>query len=201
MSSIFCCTGIKPYRPQQLSHETKFTSFMNWAKFPQESTVSNDLKTAVARAPFAIQLVQQVNFGRLESKRYFIPVEGVKDAFGEITEDDVVNANFQKLNTYKNQKCETHNKFFELNVYQKDPVNKHHWRANLARPAREIDLDTSGPTTSASTAPPAAHRNEWEESHDEVLSMLRHFSSAKSTEAEDFAACDQECGYCGHCDY
>lgn len=30
--------------------------------------------------------------------------------------------------------------FFELNVYKKDPVNKHHWRANIARPASEIDL-------------------------------------------------------------
>lgn len=30
--------------------------------------------------------------------------------------------------------------FFELNVYKKDPVNKHHWRANVARPASEIDL-------------------------------------------------------------
>lgn len=42
--------------------------------------------------------------------------------------------------SYKNYKCDGHNKFFELNLYQKDPVNKHHWRANLARPASEIDL-------------------------------------------------------------
>jgi hypothetical protein len=33
-----------------------------------------------------------------------------------------------------------HNKFFEVNVYQKDPVNAHLWRANIARPAGEIDL-------------------------------------------------------------
>ena len=36
-----------------------------------------------------------------------------------------------------------HNKFFELNLYQKDPVNRHHWRANIARPAADIDLDAS----------------------------------------------------------
>ena len=41
---------------------------------------------------------------------------------------------------YKNFRCEGHDKFFEVNVYQKDPVNKHHWRANLARPATSIDL-------------------------------------------------------------
>ncbi|KAK8914878.1 hypothetical protein VCV18_011199 [Metarhizium anisopliae] len=41
---------------------------------------------------------------------------------------------------YKNYKCEVHDKFYEVNIYQKDPVNKHHWRATLARPARDIDL-------------------------------------------------------------
>jgi hypothetical protein len=44
---------------------------------------------------------------------------------------------------YKNFKCTAHNKFFELNLYQKDPVNKHHWRANIARPSADIDLDTN----------------------------------------------------------
>ena len=41
---------------------------------------------------------------------------------------------------FKNFKCAAHNKFFEVNVYQKNPVNAHHWRANIARPAVEIDL-------------------------------------------------------------
>jgi hypothetical protein len=30
--------------------------------------------------------------------------------------------------------------FFEVNIYQEDPVNKHHWRATIARPATDIDL-------------------------------------------------------------
>jgi hypothetical protein len=41
---------------------------------------------------------------------------------------------------YKNYRCTEHDKFFEVNIYQKDPVNAHHWRANVARPATEIDL-------------------------------------------------------------
>jgi hypothetical protein len=41
---------------------------------------------------------------------------------------------------FKNFKCVAHNKFFELNLYEKDPVNRHHWRANIARPATDIDL-------------------------------------------------------------
>jgi hypothetical protein len=35
-----------------------------------------------------------------------------------------------------------HNKFFELNLYEKDPINKHHWRVNIARPSDDIDLAT-----------------------------------------------------------
>jgi len=41
---------------------------------------------------------------------------------------------------FKNYKCGVHDRFFEVNVYQRDPVNAHHWRANVARPAGEIDL-------------------------------------------------------------
>lgn len=41
---------------------------------------------------------------------------------------------------FKNFKCSDHNKFFEMNVYEKDPVNTHHWRHDVARPGSEIDL-------------------------------------------------------------
>ena len=44
------------------------------------------------------------------------------------------------MHRFKNFKCDSHNKFFEVNVYKKDPVNTHHWRANVARPAGDIDL-------------------------------------------------------------
>jgi hypothetical protein len=44
---------------------------------------------------------------------------------------------------YKNFKCTAHIGFFALNLYQKDPVNKHHRRANIARPSADIDLDTN----------------------------------------------------------
>jgi hypothetical protein len=52
------------------------------------------------KPPYAIQVVRQVNYGPLESKRYFIPVktEG-KDEFVELVEDDLIQANFQKLNS------------------------------------------------------------------------------------------------------
>jgi hypothetical protein len=43
-------------------------------------------------------------------------------------------------NRYKNFKCKAHDKFFEVNVYQVNPVNGHHWRADVKRPAADIDL-------------------------------------------------------------
>jgi hypothetical protein len=101
-----------------------------------------------------------VNYGPIEAKRYFVPKPGQGAGFVEVLEKDLIEANFKKENTYvlrvslelglrdktltygryKNWRCEKDNKFFEVNVYRKDPINKHHWRANIARPADQIDL-------------------------------------------------------------
>ncbi|KAL1889704.1 hypothetical protein Sste5346_008688 [Sporothrix stenoceras] len=140
MSSLFCCSSTRPYKATRLSHEEKFSAFMAWARYPQSESPTGDDILASYTPSFAIQLVKQVNFGPLESKRYFVPVEGNDTEFVEITEQALINANFQKLNAYKNFKCGPHNKFFEVNVYQKDPTNTHHWRADVARPAANIDL-------------------------------------------------------------
>ncbi len=99
MSSPFCCDSIKTYRPGYLQHELKFTTFMAWARFPTVVTPSDGAVDLTELNPaFAIQLVRQVNYGPLESKRYFIPVEG-KAEFVEVAEDDLIQANFKKLNT------------------------------------------------------------------------------------------------------
>ncbi|KAI0599161.1 hypothetical protein F4775DRAFT_129548 [Biscogniauxia sp. FL1348] len=141
MSALFCCDSIKPYRPQYINHEPKFTTFMKWASYPKEVPPSEDkVSLEELNAPFVIQLVRQVNYGSLESRRYFAHVKDRDEDFVEVDEDALIQANFQKLNAYKNFKCEGHDKFFEVNVYQKDPVNKHHWRINIARPGSTIDL-------------------------------------------------------------
>ncbi|KAL9616187.1 MAG: hypothetical protein Q9160_008918 [Pyrenula sp. 1 TL-2023] len=146
MSSLFCCSEIQPYRNQTLSHEDKFRTFMQWAKFPREGSAQSsespeNVVTELGNT-FAVQLVQQVNYGPIEHKRYFVADRdgSAVEPFSQVGERQLIDANFSKLNTYKNFKCTAHNKFFEVNIYQKDPVNKHHWRANVARPASEIDL-------------------------------------------------------------
>lgn len=74
---------------------------MAWANFPMDTSpnTSNETNLADLKPPYAVQLVRQVNYGPLESKRYFIPVEGKDEAFIEVVEDDLIQANFQKLNS------------------------------------------------------------------------------------------------------
>jgi hypothetical protein len=76
---------------------------MTWATFPASSSISAEgsegLKTAAHVPHFAVQLVRQINYGPLESIRYFIPMAG-EVAFAEVSEADMLAANFQKVNSY-----------------------------------------------------------------------------------------------------
>ncbi len=78
-------------------HEDKFNSFFKWAAFPKQSMVESASGTELPSAAFAVQLVRQVNYGPLESKRYFVP--WLENTFAEVDEDELVRANFAKLNT------------------------------------------------------------------------------------------------------
>ena len=104
MASLFCCSDIEPFRPQVLKHEAKFRAFMKWAAFPRESEIQRSAnrsnKIAEFDNPSVIQLVRQINYGALESKRYFVAVEAknAEQPFIEVTDADLIEANYQKLN-------------------------------------------------------------------------------------------------------
>ena len=98
MSAIFCCSSISPYRPRQLDHEAKFRSFIHWAGLQTTALVPVD-GSLVSSAPYAIQLVKQINYGPQESTRYFIPASNGSD-FAESTEDNLLDSNFEKVNSY-----------------------------------------------------------------------------------------------------
>ena len=103
MGSVFCCNNIQPYRPRLLDHDDKFSTFITWARqTPEIPELGSDDSAipSVEGKPYAIQLVRQVNYGPLESKRYFVPKEEGQ-GYVEVTEDDLVGANFQKLNSWK----------------------------------------------------------------------------------------------------
>jgi hypothetical protein len=96
MSSIFCCSNLRGYKNKTLSHESRFSAFKSWASFPKESSITaSDILPA--DVTYAIQLVRQVNFGPIETKRYFVKLES--DDFAEVDEKWLIDANFEKLNS------------------------------------------------------------------------------------------------------
>lgn len=106
MAPIFCCNDIAPYKAARILHENLFTGFMAWARSCGDVSVDTTAADAAfgegsgssGTPPFAIQLVRQVNYGPIESKRYFVPVDAGRTKFVEVTEDALIQANFQKLN-------------------------------------------------------------------------------------------------------
>jgi len=109
MASLFCCGNIQPFRPKIIDHELKFRSFLEWARYPRSTKIADVIddnggtqNPSESNWQYAIQLVQQVNYGPLESKRYFVPTAALNDqrAFLEITERDLINVNFAKVNSY-----------------------------------------------------------------------------------------------------
>jgi hypothetical protein len=87
-------------------HESKFQQFIAWARHSESSPAPNStfyFQNPMKVPKFAVQFVQQINYGPVEIKRYFIPAEdnitGCESGFLEITEKDLIIGNFQKLNT------------------------------------------------------------------------------------------------------
>jgi hypothetical protein len=100
MSVLFCCSSISPYRPRLLEHEAKFRAFMSWASLHKSSVAIGDGSASTVNcASYAVQLVRQVNYGPQESIRYFVPSKDSSD-FTETTEDNLIESNFEKLNSY-----------------------------------------------------------------------------------------------------
>lgn len=78
---------------------------MSWARHSESSPVTSSdsyFRNPNSIPEFAVQFVQQVNYGPVETKRYFIPVPDSQardqSEFLEVTEQDLIIGNFQKLN-------------------------------------------------------------------------------------------------------
>lgn len=100
MSSLFCCAGVKPYKPSYLQHQSKFNEFMTWAGFPKESCQSKDeIDLDEMNPEFVVQLVRQANYGPLEATRYFAKTRDHAETFVEVGERALIQANFKKLNS------------------------------------------------------------------------------------------------------
>ncbi len=104
MDSLFCCSSIEPFRPRIIDNEGKFKNFTNWARACGTILVptipnSSDYLSVNSGSCFVVQLVRQVNYGPLESKRFFAKTIGTDAQFSEVTEKDLIAANYQKVNS------------------------------------------------------------------------------------------------------
>jgi len=68
---------------------------MDWGNYPKASDTGTGPPTT--NVTFAVQVVKQTNNGPLDSKRYF--VTGSDSTFAEVTEQWLIDADFEKLNT------------------------------------------------------------------------------------------------------
>jgi hypothetical protein len=104
MDSLFCCSGVEPFRSRIIDKEAKFKDFMNWAQAGRTTTITilpdgSDYLGVNSGSCFVIQLVRQVNYGPLESKRFFVKTAELDTGFSEVTEQDLIQANYQKVNS------------------------------------------------------------------------------------------------------
>ena len=77
---------------------------MNWARacgMQSRATLENgsEYLSSSSSSSFVVQLVRQVNYGPLESKRFFVKTTGAAVDFSEVTEQDLITANYQKVNS------------------------------------------------------------------------------------------------------
>ena len=100
MDPIFCCSSIQPFKPRKIDHEQKFRTFKAWAETAggtSTNSVVSDTSILSNGSPYVVQVVRQVNYGPIESKRYF--AHNGSGAYLEVTEKDMIDANYQKLNS------------------------------------------------------------------------------------------------------
>jgi hypothetical protein len=102
-SSLFCCSNI-PHHPPLWNHEAKFNAFVIWAKSQNEVDgkpiiPAPDPTVHLTDSPYAIRLVRQRNYEPQEWIRYFVPLNS-SIAFHEVYENDLIKANFERVNSY-----------------------------------------------------------------------------------------------------
>ena len=71
---------------------------MSWAGLQTTTLIPTDDSFIVGSAPYAIQLVKQINHGPQESIRYFV-LGGKGTDFTETTEHGLIKSNFEKVNS------------------------------------------------------------------------------------------------------
>lgn len=130
---VFCCKQTFFYKPTHTDHEDLFKSFIEFENNGKIPLPTRDDQRG-------LQVVKQVNFGPIEEKRYF-----ALPGFEEVSENEFNEMGYKRLNSFKNLKCNAHNKFFELNAYRKQSAYSNHHQSTIQgtiypRDSSTIDL-------------------------------------------------------------
>jgi hypothetical protein len=83
-----------------IDHEQKFRTFKTWAATTgstSTNSIPSDTSILGNSSSYVVQIVRQVNYGPLESKRYF--AHDGSEAYLEVSEKDLIDANYQKVNS------------------------------------------------------------------------------------------------------
>ncbi|CAB9513227.1 Inherit from COG: Catalyzes the S-adenosylmethionine monomethyl esterification of trans-aconitate (By similarity) [Seminavis robusta] len=129
--TLFCCSGRADYMNHWLNnHGTKlikeFIAFTNGETLPE------------CNEQFAIQAVTKQDFGPVLSTIWYVR-EGTGFRIDDTSNSD---RRFQRSNDFKNFKCRSHKRFFEVNLYTKDGVSHHHESTRSGRSyARDASID------------------------------------------------------------
>ncbi|KAJ5941523.1 hypothetical protein N7516_001691 [Penicillium verrucosum] len=132
----FCCTTIQPTKLPNPDHEQTFTEFTKWALLTTTGNLTGS--TDPSEASVCIQLVRQVPNGPIECIRYFVASDKHGN-FEEVSKDGILEANFVTINETKGFQCTQHNRVFDLNLYEPSTGSSHHWRANIAKPLKQLE--------------------------------------------------------------
>ena len=106
MNSIFCCSQVSPFRARIIDNEARIRAFLGWVK-SLDDTPPSGIASYIpwdSESTYVIQVARQVNYGTLEWKRYFVLIStpAGTTTFHEVKEQDLIDANFAKVNAYVN---------------------------------------------------------------------------------------------------
>jgi len=138
MSNILVALDLVPYKNIRTDHEGKFSNFLVFMGRPELAKSSQ-----LDRSAYAIQLVSQVDRGAVLSKRYFVSAalcgEAESVEFKEVNESEIAALGLEKCNSFKNFKSRSENRFYEINIYQRNAGSNRRIQVNAERPG-DIDL-------------------------------------------------------------
>jgi hypothetical protein len=145
---FFCCSNHVDYKNHWLNTKStqqikEFITFCNKGEGSLPQCSGND-------ETFVIQAVAKQDFGPTISVEWYI-----REGTGfRLDSTKNVAGKFKRSNDFKNFKCKTHTKYFEVNLYDQEGVSYHH---ESTRSGRSFARDASIDQVSGSDCTKGAH--------------------------------------------